>query len=302
MIVHHLIQVIALVTLGPLMLGIIDRARARLAGRRGPPLLQSYFEIAKLFRKRSVISDAASWIFVAAPATALVAVLLAGLLVPVGPAPAPIAFAGDFVLLVGLLGLARLATAAAALDTGSALGGLGAARRVEIAAFAEVALFLALLAMAAVSRSSSLSGMVEGVDRAVVDGATAPMVLVVVTLVMVLLAEGASMPVDDRHTNFELTMTGELSTLEYSGPLLAMIRLTAAIRLVLFSSLVVRVALPVTGSVVLSWLLFFALTLVLALIIGLFESFSARLRLNHVPAMLVTACLFAGFGFVMVVA
>ena len=119
MMLRTLLHVAALLALPPLVLGVVNRTKAIFAGRRGPPLLQLYFDLAKLLRKGAVYSRTTTWVFRAGPVVGLAAVASAGLLLAMGGAPALVSFGGDFVLFAYLLGLARFATALAALDTGS---------------------------------------------------------------------------------------------------------------------------------------------------------------------------------------
>src|SRR5437868_15259325 len=91
--------------LAPLLFGLINRTKAFVAGRRGPPLLQPYFDIAKCLRRGAVYGDATSWVFRLGPLVNL-AVLLGGLLiVPLGGIAPPLRFSGDLVVLAGLLAL-----------------------------------------------------------------------------------------------------------------------------------------------------------------------------------------------------
>ena len=113
-----LARLAAWLMLAPLLPGIINRVKAWVAGRRGPPLLQLYYDLARLWQKGVVLSDLASPGFVAGPAVAWVAILGAALLLPLGPAGGALSFRGDVLLLIYLLALARFATAWAALETG----------------------------------------------------------------------------------------------------------------------------------------------------------------------------------------
>ena len=71
--------------LAPLLPGIINKVKAWVAGRRGPPVLQLYYDLARLWRKGVVLSTLASPGFIAGPAVAWVAVLAAAMLLPLGP-------------------------------------------------------------------------------------------------------------------------------------------------------------------------------------------------------------------------
>src|SRR5262245_1611235 len=132
-IIHNAIHILVALALPPLLLGVIARTKAVFAGRVGPPLLQLYYDLIKLFQKGSVFSTTTTWVFRAGPVVGLVTAALAVLLVPLAGSRAPISFTGDLVLLVYLLGLGRFFTACAALDTGSPFEGMGAARDVTFA-------------------------------------------------------------------------------------------------------------------------------------------------------------------------
>src|SRR5204862_3883982 len=108
--------------------------------------------------KRSVLSRTTTWMFRAGPVVGLATALVAAALVPVGDGPALIGFDGDFLVLAYLLGLGRFFTMTAALDTGSAFEGMGAAREATFATLAEPAFILGLLALARAAGALSLSG------------------------------------------------------------------------------------------------------------------------------------------------
>ena len=140
--------------------------KARLQNRQGPPLLQGYYDLAKLLRKEPVRSETASWIYVAGPRVYFAAAVAATTLVPVLVAAAPLESAGGILLLVGTLALGRFALATAALDTGSPFGGMGASRDMTIAALAEPALMLASSPCALAAGSLNLGGSSGGLAAA----------------------------------------------------------------------------------------------------------------------------------------
>ncbi len=296
--VHSLL----LLVLPPLLLGVINKTKALFAGRNGPPLLQFYYDLAKLMRKGIVLSTTTTWIFVAAPAVTLATMLLAGMLVPQGPFTAPISFAGDAILFAYLLGLGRFFTTAAALDTGSPFEGMGAAREVTFACLAEPALFFALLVLARLSGSLSLTGMLHGPLHTPLAPLAAPLVLVAIGLFIILLAENCRIPVDDPNTHLELTMIHEVMVLDHSGPLLGMILYGAAVKLFVTGTVLLHVVAPFkTGQPVLDWGLFVVELLALAVAVGVVESVMARLQMRHVPGLLIAAILFCGFGFALMI-
>src|SRR3979490_2184596 len=161
-----LISPVYALLLAPLLLGLINRTKAFVAGRRGPPLLQPYLDIAKCLRRGAVYGDVTSWGFRLGPVGNLGVLLAALLIAPLGAIPAPLSFSGDLIVLAGLLALGRFATVLAALDTGSSFEGMGASREVHFAALAEPAFLLALAVLARVTGAFSLTPIYEAMNPA----------------------------------------------------------------------------------------------------------------------------------------
>ena len=293
------LQLAMVVVFAPLLPGVVNRTKAILAGRRGQPLLQAYFDIAKLLQKRTVRSETTTWVFLLGPAIAVVVPPFASLLLPLASDRAPIAFTGDLILFVYLFAMSRFLTASSALDTGSAFEGMGAAREVTFAVLAEPAMFFGMLALARISGTLTLSSLL------VVDGngwrrASAALVLILASWFIVLLAENSRVPFDDPNTHLELTMIHEVMVLDHSGPAFGLILYGSALKLFVFSALVARLALPSTGAPVADLALTVVAVLAIGIVVGLVESSMARLRLVRVPQLLITASLAAGFAVVLV--
>lgn len=296
------IHEILLLFMPPLLLGVINKTKAVFAGRTGPPLLQPYYDLARLFRKGSVFSSTTTWVFRAAPAIGLASGLLAAQFVPLGRHPAPVSFAGDLFLFVYLFGLARFFTATAALDTGSAFEGMGAAREVSFGSLAEPALILGLLVLARLSGSLSLGPMLHDPWSAGWLTRGASLVLVAASWAIVLLAENCRIPFDDPNTHLELTMIHEVMVLDHSGPAFGVILYGASVKLFVLGALLLHLLFPF-GQLDwgLDWIGFVAGMVFLAISVGVVESITARLRLSRVPQLLVTASVLSAFGMLLVV-
>ena len=294
------LQLAAFLLLPPLLLGVIGRVKAIVAGRQGPPVVQPYLDLLRLARKGAVYSRTTSWVFRAGPVVGLAAVLAAGLVLPLGGPEAAVTFTGDFVLLAYLLGLARFATVLAALDTGSSFEGMGAAREVTYSALAEPALFLGFVSLVRSTGGLDLAHLLgTGLARSwSTDGPA--LLLVASAIFVVALAENARVPVDDPSTHLELTMIHEVMVLDHSGPDLAMITYGAALKLWLFGALVVKLALGARLDE--PWAAFAAFVggqFLFAVAVGLVESNMARLRLVRVPQLLIGASVLSGFALVL---
>ncbi|HEY6837397.1 MAG TPA: NADH-quinone oxidoreductase subunit H [Geobacteraceae bacterium] len=285
----------------PLLLGVIGKTKAAFAGRVGAPYLQPYYDLIKLFRKGSVFSETTTWVFRAGPVVTLAATLVAALLVPLGRHAAPFSFSGDLVLFAYLFGLARFFTTIAALDTGSSFEGMGAAREVTFSCLAEPTLFFALITLARMSKSLSLSGILTYPTPAAWLAAGASMLLLVGALFITLLAENCRLPFDDPNTHLELTMIHEVMVLDHSGPAFGIILYGAALKLFVLGAIFINVALPIsTGNSLGDWGIFILAMLGLAVAIGVVESVMARLRLVRIPQLLVGATILSAFAMLLV--
>jgi formate hydrogenlyase subunit 4 len=302
MVVDSILHILLALLMPPLLIGVINRTKALLAGRRGAPLLQPSFELARLWRKGSVFSCTTSWLFRAGPLVALAATLLAALLVPFGGHHPPVAFVGDLLLFVYLFGLARFFTTVAALDTGSSFEGMGAAREVTFGCLTEPVLFLVLVALARESGSLSLNGLLSHASGEMWPQQAAALLLMVGAMFILLLAENCRIPFDDPTTHLELTMIHEVMVLDHSGPAFGLILYGAALKLFVLGALVLHLALPFgIGEGLLGWLSFAGGMLLLAVTVGLVESVMARLRLLQVPRLLVAAAALAAFALLLTV-
>jgi formate hydrogenlyase subunit 4 len=301
MLIARLLPPLLALVFAPLLLGIISRTKAVVAGRVGQPLLQPYYDIWKLLQKGAVYSSTTTWVFRAGPMVGLSTILVVLTLLPFGGIPALLAFPGDLVLFAYLLGLMRFFTVLAALDTGSSFEGMGASREVTFSALAEPALFLGLAALARQTGTFSLSPMFENITTESWAQAGPAFVLLAAAFLVVFLTENARIPVDDPTTHLELTMIHEVMVLDHSGLDFAFILYSSALKLWLLGTLVVSILVPVHQSAV--WLNIAAALagmVGLAVFTGLIESAMARLRLLHVPQLLVGASVLATLALVLV--
>ncbi len=308
-----LLQPVAALVLAPLLTGIINRTKAFFAGRRGQPLLQTYYDLAKLLHKGAVYSRTTSWVFRAGPTVGLTSVLTALTVLPLGGAPAPIHFTCDLIFMAYLLGLMRFFTVVAALDTGSAFEGMGASREVQFSVLAEPVLLLSLAAMSQVRGTSvstqslgslehlSLSGIYSGLSLSVWMHGGVALLLIAGALLVVLLTESSRIPVDDPNTHLELTMIHEVMVLDHSGPDFAMILYGAALKLWIMSALLAGILVPVrSGQPLLDAAAAIGGIFLVAVVIGVIESSMARLRLLRVPQLLTGAGAFAVLALMLV--
>ena len=292
---YIIIQALILVLAAPLIAGLIKTCKARMQNRRGPSVLQSYYDLHKLLAKDSVVSPTVSWIFIAAPFIYFAVALAAAALAPLWATMLvnhPVTFADLFMLLY-LFAVGRFFLALASLDAGSAFGGMGGSREMFLSVLIEPVLLLTLLTAAFRSKSTGLTQMA---GSAVDNPVGLAMLFAAAAFFIVLLAETGRIPVDNPDSHLELTMVHEAMILEYSGRSLGLIVWAAAIKQLVMILLFVTLFLPGPAA---DWpavgqiLALAGKVLICTLALALAESITNKLRLFQVPAFLGVAGLLA---------
>lgn len=294
-----LAQLLAILALAPLIQGIIKQVKARCQNRRGPSILQPYYDLAKYLPKTSVISEHASWVSRLTPYVVTAAIWSATLFVPLVLA-APLAPFDDIILFLALFALARVWTVLASLDTGSAFGGMGGSRDVMVAVLAEPGLILVLFAAALRSGTLSLTGIAQQVAAQGPNAISPGFLLAGLALALVAVAETGRLPVDNPDTHLELTMIHEGMLLEHSGRALALMLWAQMVKQLLIITLFVCLFLPWTGiagatpaALALDALIYAAKVVAVAAVLGVVEMLEPKLRLFRLPQYLGSAYLVA---------
>lgn len=293
-------QALVALAIAPGLVGFVRWWKARLQGRRGAPPWLVYYDLRKLFSKDVVVSKNASWLFRFTPYLVFSTTLAVTLLIPLIAAPLPFDRIGDLLLVVYLLLLATFFLALAGLDPGTAFGGMGASREMTIAAIAEPTIALSIFGLAIGAGSTNL-GRIVAQTLAHPGGAISPgHLLGFAALFIVMLAETGRLPVDNPSTHLELTMIHEAMTLEYSGRYLALIEWAAALRLLIFFSLLANMFAPWGVATTLTPMAIgiAAVALIsklaaLAIVVALLETHIAKLRLFRVPELLAVSFVLA---------
>jgi formate hydrogenlyase subunit 4 len=289
--------------LAPLLTGFVRKVKARLLRRQGPPLLQPYRDLRRLFRKEAIVADSASWLFRAAPYVIFAATWVAAALVPTYATGLVFSWTGDLIAITALLGLARFAQALAGLDVGTSFGGIGTSREIMFASLAEPAMIMVTFTVALVAGSTQLSTIAATMLLGGV-GLRVSLALALLALVIVALAENARIPVDNPATHLELTMVHEAMVLEYSGRHLAMIELATFLKLLLYASLIGCIFAPLgmapdgagLPAYALGLAAYLAKLFVAGLALATFETSIAKMRVFRVPNFLGIALMLGFLG------
>ena len=287
------LQPLLVVALSPWLIGLMRQVRARMEGRVGPGIGQPWRDLRKLMRKQPIVPAGTTVVFRAAPLVLVATCLVVAAVTPLLSTAADLDPVSDLFAVVALLTLGTVALALAGIDTGTALGGLGASREATIVALVEPTLLVAIFALSVPAGSTDL-GAIVGATLADPAQVLSPVsLLAAAALVVVIVAETGRLPVDNPSTHLELTMVHEAMVLEYAGPDLALIELAAAMRLTLFLGLLANLFLPWGiasggGPVGLAVGAIAVVTKValLGTLLAAGEVFLAKLRLFRVPELL----------------
>ena len=293
-------QMLLVLALAPLLTGFVRKVKARLLRRKGPPLLQPYRDLARLLRKEVVLADNASWLFRVIPYLIFAATWVAVSLVPTFRTGLMFSWSADLIAIIALLGSARFFLALAGMDVGTSFGGIGSSREVMIASLAEPAMLMTVFTLALIAGSTQLSTMASFLASGEV-GLRVSLGLALIALIVVAIAENARIPIDNPATHLELTMVHEAMVLEYSGRHLALIDLSAQLKLLLYVSLIACLFMPwgiaSSGAGTAALLIGLAAYLVkLAAggsLLALFETSIAKMRVFRVPEFLGAALMLA---------
>src|SRR5579871_2858127 len=223
--VIQLLQVLTVALGAPGLMGVIAAVEARLQGRRGPRVLQPYYDLAKLCRKEALAPSGASWFFLAAPPVAVAAYLTIPLLIPVLTTYGlPLGYMGDILGGGFLLSLASFLVATAALETGSPYAQLGSSRAKTFAAITEPVVLFVVFTVALLTGTDLPYALAATVRSSAGQGIRPPHLLASAALFMVILHETGRIPVETHPGTNGFGMAGEAPAFEHSGPYFALLK------------------------------------------------------------------------------
>jgi formate hydrogenlyase subunit 4 len=287
------LQMGLVLAVGPLMLGVIRKVKARLLRRRGAPVLQPYRDLWKLLHKEAVLAENASWLYRTAPYLVFAATWVAAALVPTYATGLMFSWSADLIAIAALIGTGRFALALAGMDVGTAFGGIGSSREMLIASLAEPAMLLVIFTVALLEGTTQLSTIATQLIAAPV-GLRVSLGLALFAFAFVALAENSRLPIDNPATHLELTMVHEAMVLEYAGRHLAMIEAAAALKLVLYVSLLACLFVPfgmaigahTWAALTIGLATYLAKLFVVAVLLPIGETTVAKMRVFRYPIFL----------------
>lgn len=276
-----LVNLLILLFVPFIMAGLIKKTKSFWGGRKGPSVLQPFYDFVKLIKKDFVVSKTTSGVFRISPIVQITAVLFASLFVPLATGSALINIQAGLVVFAYTLSLGKFMSLISAMDTGSSFEGMGASREACFTSIVEPAFFMVIASVMALTGNYTFDSLKNVLDAAGSYGILITVFAVVVLFLMILI-EGSRVPVDDPATHLELTMIHEVMILDNSGSDLALFTWANGIKMMLIASLISYMILPQGLNDGLSILYYLLIMFVLSIIIGTVESGMARIRMSHV--------------------
>ncbi len=299
------LQVVTIAVAAPGVSGVISRVEARLQGRRGPRVLQPYFDLAKLFRKEALAPEGASWVFLAAPLAAFTCYLTVPLLIPVLTSyPLPLGYMGDILGGGFILSLASFLVAVAALETGSPYAQLGASRAKTFAAITEPVVLFVVFTVALITGTDLPYALAATVTSSAGQIIRPAHVLAAAALFMVILYETSRIPVETHTGTNEFGMIEEARPFEHSGPYFALLKWGSAAKQLILFTILINVFVAPWGlaqtqqarAVLVAIVALPAKACVLGIVIAVIDNSFAKLRLFKITEFAAAAFLLAVLG------
>jgi formate hydrogenlyase subunit 4/hydrogenase-4 membrane subunit HyfE len=298
----QILQVVTILSLAPLISGLIARAEAIVQQRRGPRILQPYYDILKLLRKETVLPAPAGPVFRAAPYVSFAAYATIPLLIPaLTTFPLPLGYMADFFGVGLILALASWSVSLAAIDSGSPYAQLGSSRLRSFGAFNEPTVIFVTFVLALTTHTDLPYAFGSVIRSSAVQVVRPSHLLMIAAFFMLVLSETGRIPVENHGSTLEFGQIEEARVVEHSGPGLAFLRWGSSVKqlilfTVLMNVLVVPWGLSSSGrldDVVLAVGLLLAKALGAGAVVVVIESSFAKLRLYKIPEFTVASFLLA---------
>jgi formate hydrogenlyase subunit 4 len=296
------LQVLTILLGAPLVSGVVSHAEARLQGRRGPRILQPYYDIAKLFRKETVATEESSWVFLAGPVVAFGCYLIVPLLIPVLTTYGlPLGYMGDILGGAFVLALAGFSVALAGTESGAPYAQLGGSRAMTFGALIEPTILFVFFAVALITSTDLPYALAATVRSSSSEVVRPGHVLAAVAFFLVVLVDTGRIPVETHSGTLEFGMIDEARTLEHSGAPLALLRWGSAMKQLILYTILINVFLAPWGlaasgstkSVLLAIPSLLGKAMVLGLIFAVIDNLFSKLRLFKITEFIAAAFLLA---------
>lgn len=292
------LQVLTILLGAPLVSGVISHVEGRLQGRRGPRILQPYYDLAKLFRKETVVTEESSWVFLVGPIVAFGCYLIVPLLIPVLTTYGlPLGYMGDILGGAFILALAGFVVALSGTESGGPYAQMGGSRAMTFGALIEPTLLFVIFAVALITSTDLPYALAATVRSSASEMVRPGHVLAAIAFFLLVLVDTGRIPVETHSGTLEFGMIDEARSFEHSGPALALLKWGSAIKqLVLYVILADVFSAPWglagsrdVGPVLLAVPILFAKALGVGTIFALIDNTFSKLRLYKITEFMASA-------------
>jgi formate hydrogenlyase subunit 4 len=294
------LQVLTIVLGAPLVSGVISQLEGRLQGRRGPRILQPYYDLAKLFRKETLVTEGSSWVFLAGPVVAFGCYLIVPLLIPVLTTYGlPLGYMGDILGGGFILALAGFSVAIAGTESGAPYAQLGASRAMTFGALIEPTILFVVFAVALITSTDLPYALAATVRSSSSEMVRPGHVLAAIAFFLVVLVDTGRIPVETHSGTLEFGMIDEARTLEHSGAPLALLKWGAAMKQLILYTILINVFVAPWGlasagrpaAVILAIAALLGKAMVLGSVFAVIDNLFSKLRLFKITEFIAAAFL-----------
>jgi len=253
---------------------------ARVQFRKGPPLLQPFWDFLKLVLVKETIlpRQGSRFVFLLAPVLALFGATMAGLFILLPLLNIETGFKGDIIVIFYLLTLPSFSYIIGSLASGNPIAAVGASREMKLIISYELTFLLVVAAVIMKSgQELDLSSIIaaQQSDKPFIGSISG--VLLLVAGLFCIQAKLGMVPFDMPEAEAELASG---IYIEYSGPPYAMIRLAKYIMLFILPAFIVALLMNgMTGGTGILWLILKILGIVL--LITLIRNTNPRLKIKQ---------------------
>jgi formate hydrogenlyase subunit 4 len=293
-------QDLTIFAFAPLLSGVIAHIAARLQGRRGPRLLQPYYDLSKLFRKETLAPEDSSWVFLICPIVAFACYLTVPLLIPVLTSfPLPLGYMGDILGGGFILALAGFSVALGAAESGGPYAQLGSSRAMTFGALVEPSILFVTFTVALVTTTDLPYFEAADVRSSLTEWAGPAHLLAAIAFLLVVLADTGRIPVETHASTLEFGMIDEARTLEHSGTPFALLKWGSAMKQMILYVILINVFIAPwglsgsrsLGSVLLAIPAFLGKALAVGALFAVVDNSFSKLRLFKITEFMAAAFL-----------
>ncbi len=271
---------------GLLLAGIDRKVLARMQKRKGPPVIQPFYDFFKLMGKETIIPDAANrTVFLGAPVIGFVSLVVMMLFIPIFGYTPPFSTNGDLIIILYLLTIPAVALIIGGSSSGSPYAGIGISREMVTMMAYELPLVIVFLAVAKKFGGEELCfsfrGIVEWQSGNGLGIAQWSLIPAAIAMLFVIPAEVGTQPFDVAEAETEIC---EGPLVEYSGAPLAMFKLNTAVKMFIMTALFTILFFGGidTGYLALNALILVGICIGLTVLcMTLVHAITARLKIEH---------------------